>query len=1016
MVVAQGTMLPTSAFLSAFLECLSNALDLTQQKALFLLGQGAESFKTLLLLGGKDPSKVTKLFSLLSAALPSMLKTVPHEDSDQSSLEGLTATLSCAIASKHDFICEAACLYFSDLFKQIMQLSPETPSYSKMVLSKILLLDTNFMKHCRLAVELGGDRLDYICELLYSNPPVCNLVGSHLEGVCCPRAKVVLFVSEEERLSFQSFYNRVFSECGPEVAENLIDCLVSKISSGKMEGPVTPFAAICILKAELKSPGAPGLRSDQVKNFTVSICLSVLKDKSSPPSKLMQIVSLLLEILSASYNSANQANSISMSNLQLLRPKAVDVVINPPREPLGLRIRREESLLFIDVLIGLTDIQIRTFLFRNFAHKNAEPLMVDEFISGLKRFLLKVKPHFLECVDLPLVEFLSAIVSRFSVVSKESRANLLELVMECINHPVHFREANLVLLGLVAQIEVIDIPREIVLKILKQLSKDMAQVKYNSLISGAGRFEDSTQGAAIAPTSAMKLFKAGIQLDIIKTGLESIILDPESRRNFIQLHQKLKEVLSSSPLVITVDSILAILGNRPMLDLSSQDEGNSQGGFDTSSPAKFNKYSRLPVIPADRKLGGNKSPMEGPSFFKDVNTRGYHPKPRTDAQKDTSLRNILKSLAPKGRLMSAAGPYPVRDIPVPTPHPRSATHQQNTVTNLRSSYNETRAFSGYSSQPSQMSEMARQNAKKRVLSSLHKSLTRTEEEKEAAGGGRYSPIAPLANQIPNWSDLSLVEKTRMLGEKRDYQKKIGYSAGAGNNSTFRPEINQTKADRCIFEFNSVPPLADPVPPLVSIPYHLENEDSEDVDRAIKILLNSNRRLLKVVFSELYAHRGVRGTSVPPKISSEQLERQRTLSLGSLVYFIKTVVSQIQKNPQISVLPEECKILMNRCKQTEAADGINSEELKNFLVHLADLIARKSGGLLKNTLESLEVMLDIANHTFKKSTTSQQGGDPQVIEYLMKTKPEKLPVVVCCPDLELRIREAACLRKDAYYGS
>jgi hypothetical protein len=992
MVVSQGNMLPTSAFLSAFLDCLSTALDLPQQKALFLLGQGAEPFKTLLLLGGKDPNKVTKLFSLLTTALPSMLKTVPHEDSDQSSLEGLTATLSCAIASKLDDISRAACQYFSEMFKRIMLLAPETPTYSRMVLSKIILLDPSFIKHCKLATEIDGSRMEFITNLLDSNHPVCNLVGSHLEGVCCPKAKVVPFSSDDERISFQYFYNQLFSRCTPQAAENLIDPLVTKLTSGKLEGPVTPFSAICILKAELKSPGTLSIRSDQAKNFTVSMCISMIKDKTYPKLKLLQLVNLIIQILVADYSSGKQIPPMSIANFQSGKSKEPEGVSasGNSRSPLGLRIQQEESLLIMDVLLSITDTECRNMMFRNFCHPNTPPLVLDELISALKRYSLKAKPHFLDTVDAPIIEFMSASVPRFSIVSKDSRSTLLELVMESINHPLHFREANLVLLGLVAQVDIVDIARDTVLKILKQLSKDISQVKYNNLVAGNPRFDDAMQGTAnVAPTSAIKLFKAGIQLDIIKTGLESIILDPESRRNFIQINQKLKEVLSASPLVLTVDSILGILMNRPMLDLSSHDDAASQAGFDGISPGKLNKYSRLPRIAADRISNGA---QEGPSFSKDVNTKGYHPRGRNEQMQDSSLKNILKSMAPKGRLMSATGGYPVKDIPVPTPHPRSATNYMNTSTNIRSTYNETRAFSGYSLGPSQMSEEAKQNAKKRVLSSLNKSIKRSEEEKQAAGGGHYSPIAPLASQIPNWSDMSLVEKTRMLGEKRDYQKKIGYTAGAGNNSTFRPEINPTKQDRCIFDFDSVPPLAESVPPLVTVPYQVGNEDSEDMEKAIRILINTNKRLLKVIYSELYAHRGVRGTSVPAKVSSEQLKHQRTLSLGSLMYFIKTVVAQIQINPSINVLPEECKILMNRTKIDESADGLNLEEFKNFLIHLADLITRKSCGAQKNMLETLEMMIEISNQTYKKTASVQQGGDPQVIDHLMRNKPEVLPLV------------------------
>jgi hypothetical protein len=111
-----------------------------------------------------------------------------------------------------------------------------------------------------------------------------------------------------------------------------------------------------------------------------------------------------------------------------------------------------------------------------------------------------------------------------------------------------------------------------------------------------------------------------------------------------------------------------------------------------------------------------------------------------------------------------------------------------------------------------------------------------------------------------------------------------------------------------------------------------------------------------------------------------------------MYFIKTVVAQIQTNPSLHVLPEECKILMNRTKIDEAADGLNHEEFKSFLIHLADLITRKSCGALKNTLDTLEMMVEIANQSYKKTAIVQQGGDPQVIDHLMKTKPDVLPMV------------------------
>mgnify|MGYP000370233382 FL=1 len=156
--------------LSSFLEGISQAFEISSGQATFFVSQGADTLKTIMILGGKDPAKVVKMFKILGENLSTSIYCSRKDMAERDTLENIIATLSFAFVSKLPEIAAACSLYFGILFNELSAVEDQT--WSRMVTSKLLLLDSCLLKNVKNAVESDPDRGDQIFQFLASQETI----------------------------------------------------------------------------------------------------------------------------------------------------------------------------------------------------------------------------------------------------------------------------------------------------------------------------------------------------------------------------------------------------------------------------------------------------------------------------------------------------------------------------------------------------------------------------------------------------------------------------------------------------------------------------------------------------------------------------------------------------------------------------------------------------------------------------------------------------------------------------
>ena len=91
------------------------------------------------------------MFDLLGRHVGSMMGNTKRDEAERNTLDNMVSTLSHAFLSKIDSIVLSACRFFHVLFNEILQLKEK--NFSRMMMSKVLLLDDTFMDNLRLGLS-----------------------------------------------------------------------------------------------------------------------------------------------------------------------------------------------------------------------------------------------------------------------------------------------------------------------------------------------------------------------------------------------------------------------------------------------------------------------------------------------------------------------------------------------------------------------------------------------------------------------------------------------------------------------------------------------------------------------------------------------------------------------------------------------------------------------------------------------------------------------------------------------
>lgn len=921
--------------LSSFLEGISQAFEISSGQATFFVSQGADTLKTIMILGGKDPAKVVKMFKILGENLSTSIYCSRKDKTERDTLENIIATLSFAFVSKLPEIAAACSLYFGILFNELSAVEDQT--WSRMVTSKLLLLDSCLLKNVKNAVESDPDRGDQIFQFLASQETI-DMLALDLNSVDSLNAS--------DRFNIFKFYLQCCLNSSSQLIARLLAPLRKKLTEPEQD--VNFIAHLCVFFVEIEVSllnippynylGVTETEAAKICNKVVGL----LKDKSTGMILSCKALVLCLAILNRSAEASKSGNN----------PSLIFNAIDGQRDKI------------IDSSLTTNHACLNHQLLSNTSQRTCNINFVEDILTGIKKYLTHSKSKMLEKFDTVLLSFYATCIGRLEEFSAPVRLTLFDQLIEGMGHQFAYRECLQMLHAFIGSVDRVDINKEHLLKAARSISKDIQQVKYRSL----GHQQDS-------PTLSYstKLFKVSLQLSLVLKILQRTpSVDLESKRVLLAIYKKVEEVCAGMSFHGNVCQILNFLDPKWMDSPRKEKKKSYEGIMNKSPPARYssnqtNTNRGMKEIADNSSRGKSKSPPPNKIPMSTENqqrlTFNKEP-PRAQTPYNAEKTNKEEWSLPQSKLLEqrrhSQGPIMKRANPLPkfTMNPENLRTIQGTGMNTSIS-----AIEHVTDRvPSALS------VRKRVQTTLMLSQAPLMKPETNLQGDKS-----LVRQVPVWSELPLVEKSQLIVLHKEALKHERDNGGA----RFIPEINPDKEARILVPLGTGVQLVSTAP--LAFPYNPDLEDEQTL-KAVKILFGNNKPFLLRLFKHLQAY-------------SHAKNPNALLPLAPLVHFMKMI------NLQHLVSSEECKSFVQRIKLTQKevkdALAIGLEEFKLFLCHAADLLSRKCPDFAGEMVIALESLLKRSKLVFHQCVPNNQYHDQEVLSYLEENRPETLPQVGLC---------------------
>lgn len=763
-------MTQTSVVLHCFTSSISKAFEVNSDQSTYFVANSSQLIKTLVVLGGKEPHRVVKLYEILITQLDTILSKGTKDPIEQETMEGMMGALTFGIGSKKEEIYKAACLFFEGLFHKITQMPDKL--YVKMFLSKILLLDQTLLQSVKKTLMINPERAHQV-NRIFDSQLIAEILAQDLEAI--------FNTDHENVVSTLRFYLH-FAQCtSPELMATVCSRVLLKYSQPQVDQRIVDRLTIFFIEAEALYANTKGSNvigcTDAVAHQIIERCLTIISGKGS---HRLEACRCLNSCISLAVGATNEEKSLPDG-------------LSPKRKPY---IRKEVFTRLPQILdssFSNPSPIVRSFVFKVASIERFPPLIIYQIFLGVKKFNFRTKARSTDLVDSNLLGFYKACVEHSVEIGAASRQILFDLLVEITSHNYFFREACILLLALTSKISMNDGDNgESYIKTIKNLSKDLVQVKYHNMVHHPDE--------QVEYQVSIKIFKVSVHMKIVLMIVKAFKPENESKRSLISAFKRINECTYGLALAHDVREILFYLGAAELLE----------------------KPSAPKTLPRERAKSN--------TINKTNTIRPIAAKLTTEASLD------------EHRVVSA------KNRP-PTPH-NSKPGLERVLQDHFKEYQTKRGFSATDYKPSIDNSMTllsyadsenHRAAKMRVANVLAKSDALVPIE-PIPDDLELDPDQSLARQVKDWKEIPLIEKSKFLVAKKEVKEKERYNTYA---YTFKPETNPHKEDHFIQELSTHDPIYSVHDP-IHYPFDPTLETEEELNK-VTTHIRGNRAFLKRLF-------------------------------------------------------------------------------------------------------------------------------------------------------------------------
>lgn len=932
--------------LNTFLTRIGETFEVKIEQATYFVSNNAELIKTLVVLGGKNPTQLVLLYAKLKSDCEKLLKRISKDEVEQETFELMMSSIAYGIGSKISMICSAACSFFEHFIEKIQQM--EDQLFAKMFISKILLLDGAILQTVKKTVMSDPDRAYEVCSI-FTSTFVIYALSKDLESV-------FTFNDESEINSTLRFYLFMAQSSTPELTSCITEPLIAKYISTQVDHKITITMTAFLMDVEalysnVNSISVLGCSLAQAQCL-VDRASVFMQSKTTRKSQALRLLCSMISLISGYVHEMSEVVS-------QMQPR-----YSPSRKSMVKKALMEMLPKILDRTLAAPN-HCRHMLFETFSMPDTQVNLMHELIQAIKRFNTCTKTKRFNIDDYYLLRFLEACIQRNDELSPQTRLVLFENIFDMLDNQTYFREIHSMLLNLTQTLDSSKIHSlENIMKAVKSLSKDLLQVKYHNL---------AVNQETANPGNSIKLFKVSMQIKIVLVLIQRFPVSIDARGGLITGYKKIYE--SARPMSFSRD-VMTILETL---------------GFESSPSPKHNQNENQRFAPQkDSTLDITAKKSSGMSIKKSSEMRSSSAKPRTliplprEIRPDSEMKPVVKSGRKPGdhhlTEISSISDRDKKRLPTPYSHGRMPK-KIDYISNMHHSYQPwdnklvTSSDHNRASVDISASNWGNMNksrvsgsAKKRVMDVLSQAYAPQDPVEMSLG-----PDLSLIRQVPDWQEMSLVDKSKLMVFQKELKEKERYH---NTNFIFKPETNPHKEDRLEYDLDRKTSVYHTHQPLM---YAFDSEiELPETLTMIKVIIKSNRSFLKYLFKYLSTHKKVK------------VADQRMMTLSGVSHLFASI------NMDQFLTPNDLKVLLQRAKLSKDSlkdsHNIDINDFEHLLIQSADLLSRSPGSGTTEICEALQLIIEKCQFVFYGKFTTQNQGDQEIIDHLQKEMPDELPQV------------------------